>query len=101
MLEIARAFVMRPRILLVDEPSAGVEPAYRSEVFAALRDLRDRERMSLVIAETGAQGGLDFADITCVLVAGKVARVGAGDEVRNDLAVRRRFGDPGSDPGLS
>ena len=71
LLEISRALVMRPRLLLVDEPSIGLEPAFIEQIFDMLRDLRDREGLSIVMVEQNAKKGLELADIGCVVVAGR------------------------------
>jgi branched-chain amino acid transport system ATP-binding protein len=91
MLDIARALVLQPRLLLIDEPSIGVERSCVEQIFGMLRDFRDRERISMVFAETNAKRGLQLADIGCVLVAGEIALVGTGDELLANLSVGRYF----------
>jgi branched-chain amino acid transport system ATP-binding protein len=91
LLELSRAIVMRPRLLLVDEPSMGLDIAFVEQVYAMLRDLRDREGMSIVMVEQNARSALAFADIGCVVVAGEVARVGRGSDLLADPAVERLF----------
>jgi branched-chain amino acid transport system ATP-binding protein len=91
LLEISRALVMQPRLLLVDEPSIGLEPLYIERIFAMLRDLRDREGLTIVMVEQNAKKGLELADIGCVLVAGEVAMVGTGIELLQDPTVGRLF----------
>jgi branched-chain amino acid transport system ATP-binding protein len=93
MLDIARALVLQPRLLLVDEPSTGVERSCLEQIFEMLRDFRDRERTSIVFAETNAKIGLELADIGCVLVAGELARVGTAEELLATLNVGRHFVD--------
>ena len=91
MLEISRALVMRPRLLLVDEPSIGLEPFYIERIFDMLRDLRDREGLTIVMVEQNAKKGLEFADIGCVIVAGVIAMAGTGIELLKDPTVGRLF----------
>jgi len=91
LLELSRALVMRPRLLLVDEPSIGLEPMYIEQIFAMLRDLREREGLSIVMVEQNAKKGLELADIGCVVVAGEIAMVGTGDELLRDPTVGRLF----------
>ena len=91
LLELSRALVMRPRLLLVDEPSIGLEPAFIDRIFAMLRDLRDHGGMSIVMVEQNAKRGLELADIGCVLVAGEIAMVGTGAELLADPTVGRLF----------
>jgi len=91
LLEISRALVMQPRLLLVDEPSIGLEPLFIEQIFAMLRDLRDREGLTIMMVEQNAKKGLELADIGCVLVAGEVAMVGTGMELLQDPTVGRLF----------
>ena len=91
LLEISRALVMDPKILLVDEPSIGLEPRYIDMVFEILTDLQRQEGKSIVVVEQNAKKGLEFADIGYVLVAGKVARAATGRELLGDPEVGRLF----------
>ena len=91
LLEISRALVMNPRVLLVDEPSIGLEPRYIDMVFEILSDLRRTEGKAIVMVEQNAKKGLEFADVGYVLVAGEVARVGTGAELLADPLVGRLF----------
>jgi branched-chain amino acid transport system ATP-binding protein len=87
LLEIARALVMRPRLLLLDDPVAGLPPSMADAIFAMLRDLRNRESLSIMLVESNAKRGLEVADIGCVLVGGEIAVVGTGAELQNDPTV--------------
>jgi branched-chain amino acid transport system ATP-binding protein len=91
LLEISRALVMNPRVLLVDEPSIGLEPRYIDLVFEILSDLRRSEGKAIVMVEQNAKKGLEFADVGYVLVSGAVARVGTGAELLADPEVGRLF----------
>ena len=82
---------MQPRLLLVDEPSIGLEPIYVEPIFDMLRDLRDREGLTIVMVEQNAKKGLEFADIGCVIVAGVIAMAGTGIELLKDPTVGRLF----------
>ncbi len=90
-LEIARSLVMEPRILLVDEPSIGLEPRYISMVFEVLDDLQHRQGKTIVMVEQNAKKGLEFADIGYVLVSGEIAMAGTGDDLLRDPEVGRLF----------
>ncbi|MCI0408623.1 MAG: ATP-binding cassette domain-containing protein, partial [Acidobacteria bacterium] len=90
MLEIARALVMEPQILLVDEPSIGLEPRYIGMVLEVLEDLR-RQGKTIVMVEQNAKKGLQFADIGYVLVSGEIAMAGTGDDLLRDPEVGRLF----------
>jgi branched-chain amino acid transport system ATP-binding protein len=91
LLELSRAIVMRPRLLLVDEPSMGLEPVFVEQIFEMLRDLREEEGLSIVMVEQNARWALSLADIGCVVVAGEVARVGTGSDLLADPTVGRLF----------
>ena len=91
LLEISRALVMRPDVLLVDEPSIGLEPRFIDMVFEILGDLRDTEGKTIVMVEQNARKGLEFADIGYVLVSGQVAIAGPGDELLENPEVGRLF----------
>jgi len=91
LLEISRALVMRPRLLLVDEPSIGLDPVFIEQIFDMLRDLRDHDGLSIVLVEQNAKRGLELADIGCVVVAGELAMVGSGPELLRDPTVGRLF----------
>ena len=91
LLEISRALVMKPSVLLVDEPSIGLEPKYISMVFDILRDLQKNEKKTIILVEQNAKKGLEFADIGYVLVSGQTAIAGSGDELLNNPDVGRLF----------
>jgi branched-chain amino acid transport system ATP-binding protein len=82
---------MDPEVLLVDEPSIGLEPRFIEEVFEILADLKSREGKTVLMVEQNARKGLQFADVGYVLVAGRVARAGTGRELLDDPEVGRLF----------
>jgi branched-chain amino acid transport system ATP-binding protein len=91
LLEISRALVMKPSVLLVDEPSIGLEPRYIEMVFEILNDLQKSEKKTIIIVEQNAKKGLEFADIGYVLVSGQTAIAGSGDELLENPDVGRLF----------
>ena len=91
LLEISRALVMEPQVLLVDEPSIGLEPRFIDMVFEILDDLQHHEGKTIIMVEQNAKKGLEFADIGYVLVSGQVAMAGPGDELLEDPQVGRLF----------
>ena len=91
LLEISRALVMDPQLLLVDEPSIGLEPRYIDMVFEILGELQRREGRTIVMVEQNAKKGLEFADIGYVLVSGQLVAAGPGRELLADPAVGRLF----------
>jgi branched-chain amino acid transport system ATP-binding protein len=90
LLEIARALMMKPRLLLIDEPSIGLEPRAVTQVFEMLHGLQ-RDGMSILLVEQNVRQGLAFADLACLLVGGNVVHCGSGPELRADPAVGRMF----------
>lgn len=91
LLEISRALVMEPQILLIDEPSIGLEPRFIDMVFEILEDLKSSEKKTIIMVEQNAKKGLQFADIGYVLVAGQIAKAGPGNELLRDKDVGRLF----------
>ncbi|MEL6477853.1 MAG: ABC transporter ATP-binding protein [Pseudomonadota bacterium] len=91
LLEISRALVMNPEILLVDEPSIGLEPRFIDMVFDILHDLQHNEGKTILMVEQNAKKGLEFADIGYVLVSGEIAIAGKGDDLLENPDVGRLF----------
>jgi branched-chain amino acid transport system ATP-binding protein len=91
LLEISRALVMDPEVLLVDEPSIGLEPRFIDMVFEILTSLQRDEGKTIIMVEQNAKKGLEFADIGYVLVDGYVAKAGPGDTLLDDPDVGRLF----------
>jgi branched-chain amino acid transport system ATP-binding protein len=91
LLEIARALIMDPAVLLIDEPSIGLEPRYIDLVFETLGDLKAKDGKTIVMVEQNAKKGLAFADIGCVLVAGQLAKTGPGTALLADPEIGRLF----------
>lgn len=91
LLEISRALVMDPEVLLVDEPSIGLEPRFIDMVFEILDDLQNKEGKTIIMVEQNAKKGLEFADIGYVLVSGQLAIAGTGDELLANPKVGELF----------
>lgn len=91
LLEISRALVMDPAVLLVDEPSIGLEPRFIDMVFEILHDLQHNEGKTIVMVEQNAKKGLEFADIGYVLVSGELAIAGKGDDLLKNPKVGELF----------
>ncbi len=91
LLEISRALVMDPEVLLVDEPSIGLEPRFIDMVFEILEDLQRGEGKTIIMVEQNAKKGLEFADIGYVLVSGELAMADKGDVLLEDPEVGRLF----------
>jgi branched-chain amino acid transport system ATP-binding protein len=91
LLEISRALVMDPKLLLVDEPSIGLEPRFIEMVFEILGDLQHKEGKTIIMVEQNAKKGLEFADIGYVLVSGELAIAGKARDLLADPDVGRLF----------
>ncbi len=91
LLEISRALVMQPKVLLVDEPSIGLEPRFIDMVFEILDDLQRKDGKTIIMVEQNAKKGLAFADIGYVLVSGETAIAGDGDGLLQTPDVGRLF----------
>jgi len=91
LLEISRALIMDPDVLLVDEPSIGLEPRFIDTVFDILMELQQSDNKTIIMVEQNAKKGLEFADIGYVLVSGQVALAGRADELLQQPEVGRLF----------
>jgi branched-chain amino acid transport system ATP-binding protein len=91
LLEICRALVMNPNVLLVDEPSIGLEPRFINTVFDILGDLQHNEGKTIVMVEQNAKKGLEICGIGDVHGGGKGALVGEANDLRSDPDVARLF----------
>jgi branched-chain amino acid transport system ATP-binding protein len=91
LLEISRALMMDPRVLLLDEPTIGLEPRLVDMIFALLRNLQDQEGKTILLVEQNARKGLEFADVGCALVSGRLARTGTGRELLQDPSITGFF----------
>ena len=91
LLEISRALVMQPQVLLVDEPSIGLEPRFIDMVFEILEDLQHKDGKTIIMVEQNAKKGLSFADTGYVMVSGETAIADAGDRLVKNPDVGRLF----------
>ena len=91
LLEIARALIMEPEVLLIDEPSIGLDPQHVGAVFEILDGLQRDEGKTIILVEQNARRGLEYADIGYVLVSGQVVMAGTGDDLLASDEVARQF----------
>ena len=91
MLALARALMGRPRLLMLDEPSLGLAPLVVREIFRIVRELNEKEGLTVLVVEQDARIALNAAASAYVLEVGKVAVSGSSAELRDDEAVRRSY----------
>jgi branched-chain amino acid transport system ATP-binding protein len=91
MLAVSRALMLRPRLLLLDEPSFGLAPLIVRELFEILRTINQREKVSILLVEQNAAMALDLADRAYLIETGRVVLSGSAQDVKNDDAVRASY----------
>ena len=91
MLAVSRALMLRPRLMLLDEPSFGLAPLIVQELFAILRTVRDAERVSMLLVEQNAAMALELAERAYLIETGRVVLSGSAKEIKSDDAVRRSY----------
>jgi branched-chain amino acid transport system ATP-binding protein len=91
MLALGRALMGRPRLLLLDEPSLGLAPMIVREIFRIVRELNERDGITVLVVEQDARIALDVASFAYVLEVGRVALAGPSAELRENEAVRRSY----------
>jgi branched-chain amino acid transport system ATP-binding protein len=91
MLAISRALMLRPKLLLLDEPSFGLAPLVVTEIFRILRGINQQDRVSMLLVEQNARLALEVADRAYLLETGRVALSGSSAELMADESVRRSY----------
>ncbi len=91
MLAVARALMLEPRLLLLDEPSLGLAPMVVREIFRILRLINQESRVSILLVEQNASLALDLADHVFLLETGRVVLSGTSDVLKKDDAIRRSY----------
>jgi branched-chain amino acid transport system ATP-binding protein len=91
MLAIARGLMLRPRLLLLDEPSFGLAPLLVGEIFENMRAINKEEGVSMLLVEQNASIALDLADHAFLLETGKVVMSGPAAELKRDDSIRRSY----------
>jgi len=91
MLAVARALMLRPRLLLLDEPSLGLAPLVVREIFRIVGAINREEGVSVLLVEQNASIALDLADHAYLLETGRVVMSGRSADLRKDDAVRRAY----------
>jgi len=91
MLAIARALMLGPRLMLLDEPSFGLAPLIVQEIFHIMRRINEEEGVSMLLVEQNAALALDLADNAYVLETGNVVMAGPAADIRNDEGIRKSY----------
>ena len=91
MLAISRALMLRPRLLLLDEPSFGLAPLIVAEIFRIMRMINREQHVSMLLVEQNATLALDLADHAYLLEAGRVVMSGTSQDIAKDPAIRRSY----------
>lgn len=88
MLAISRALMMEPRVMILDEPSAGLAPKIVEDVFEALGRIKAESGCAILMAEQNVAAAMSIADRCLILSEGKVMLQGQIDDIRNDERLR-------------
>ena len=91
MLAISRALLLRPRLLLLDEPSFGLAPLIVKDIFAILRRIRDEEKVSILLVEQNASLALAFAEDAYLLETGRIVVAGKDADISKDESILRSY----------
>jgi branched-chain amino acid transport system ATP-binding protein len=91
MLALARAFMQRPKLLLLDEPSLGLAPILVAEIFRIVRELNEKEGLSVLLVEQNAHLALQAAQSGYVLETGKIVLSGTSGELEENDAIRASY----------
>jgi branched-chain amino acid transport system ATP-binding protein len=91
MLALGRALLMRPRLMLLDEPSLGLAPLVVKSIFEIVRDINRTDHVGVLLVEQNARIAMDLSSHSYVLEVGRVAVAGLSAELKNDESVRRSY----------
>jgi len=91
MLALARAFLMKPRLMLLDEPSLGLAPMIVRSIFEIIRSINQSSRVAVLLVEQNARIALDLSTHAYVLEVGRVAVQGESEQLQGDESVRRSY----------
>jgi branched-chain amino acid transport system ATP-binding protein len=91
MLAISRALMLRPRMLLLDEPSFGLAPLIVAEIFRIMKKINQEEKVSMLLVEQNANLALDIAHHAYLLETGRIAVSGPSEQIKNDETIRRVY----------
>jgi branched-chain amino acid transport system ATP-binding protein len=91
MLAIGRALMLRPRLLLMDEPSLGLAPLVTQEIYRIIRAINDEDKVTILVVEQNARIALRAAHYAYVIETGTIAVDGSANELANNESIRRSY----------
>jgi branched-chain amino acid transport system ATP-binding protein len=91
MLAVSRALMLRPKLLLLDEPSFGLAPLVVREIFDIMRSINANDKVSILLVEQNAAMALDLADRAYLIETGNMVLSGTSAEIKQNDAVRRSY----------
>jgi branched-chain amino acid transport system ATP-binding protein len=91
MLAIGRALMLRPRLLVLDEPSFGLAPMVVQDIFRIMRTINREEKVSMLLVEQNATLALDLADHAYLLETGRIVVSGTSEDIKKDESIRRSY----------
>ena len=96
MLAIGRALMNKPKVLLLDEPSLGIAPILVNQIFSAIKNINKNKKVTIFLVEQNAKKALELADRGYVLVNGKVAMEGSGQDLLKNQDIRAAYLEGGA-----
>jgi branched-chain amino acid transport system ATP-binding protein len=91
MLAVARALMLRPRLMLLDEPSFGLAPLIVRDLFKILGKINREDKVTILVVEQNAQLALELADKAYVIETGRIVMSGTAAEIANNEDVRKSY----------
>jgi branched-chain amino acid transport system ATP-binding protein len=91
MLAIGRALMLRPKLLLLDEPSFGLAPLMVAEIFRIMRLINEQEKVAILLVEQNASLALELANYAYLIETGRLVISGSADEIKSDESIRRSY----------
>src|SRR5260370_29173410 len=94
MLAVARALMLRPRLMLLDEPSFGLAPLIVRDLFKILGKINREDKVTIMVVEQNAELALELASDAYVIEPGRIVMSGPASEISNTWAIRKSYLGP-------